>query len=40
MQVAEEFNNKYPQRNPVPQSAIAKLLKKFKETGSVADKPR
>jgi transposase len=39
-QVADEFNDRHPQRNPITHSAVGKLVKKFKETGSVVDKPR
>jgi hypothetical protein len=39
-QVAEEFKNNHPGRNPGVHNAGGKLLKKFKETGSVEDKPR
>jgi transposase len=39
-QVADEFNARYPERNPTRHSAVGKLVNKFKETGSVVDKPR
>jgi transposase len=39
-QVQDEFNDRHPERNPVTHSAVWKLVKKFKETGSVVDKPR
>jgi transposase len=39
-QVADEFHARHPERNPIPHSAVGKLVKKFKETGSVLDKPR
>jgi hypothetical protein len=39
-QVADEFNARHPERNPITQSAVEKLVKKFKETGSCVDKPR
>jgi transposase len=39
-QVADEFNARHPERNPKTHSARGKLVKKFKETGSVVDKPR
>jgi hypothetical protein len=39
-QVANEFNARHPERNPITQSAVGKLVKKFKETGSVVDKSR
>jgi hypothetical protein len=38
-QVKDEFNGRHPERNPVAYSAVGKL-NKFKETGSVIDKPR
>jgi hypothetical protein len=31
---------RHPERNPTTRSAVGKLEKKFKETGSVVDKPR
>jgi hypothetical protein len=37
--VADEFNVIHPERNPITHSAVGKLVKKFKETGSVANKP-
>jgi transposase len=39
-QVADEFNARHPERNPITHSAVGKLMKKFKETGSVVDKAR
>jgi hypothetical protein len=39
-QVAYEFNARHPERNPITQSAVGNLVKKFKETRSVVDKPR
>jgi transposase len=39
-QVADEFNARYSERNPITHSAVGKLVKKLKETGSVVDKPR
>jgi hypothetical protein len=39
-QVADEFNARHPERNPTTHSAVGKLMKKFKETGSVIDKPQ
>jgi hypothetical protein len=38
-QVADEFNGRHPERNPITHSAVRKLVKKFKETGSVINKP-
>jgi hypothetical protein len=38
-QVADEFNARHPERNPITHSAVGNLVKKFKETGSVF-KPR
>jgi hypothetical protein len=38
--VANEFNARHPKRNPIIYSTDGKLVKKFKETVSVADKPR
>jgi transposase len=39
-QVADAFNATHPERNPITHSAVGQLVKKFKETGSVVDKPR
>jgi hypothetical protein len=39
-QVADEFNARHPERNPITHSAVGKLVQKLKETGSVVDKPR
>jgi hypothetical protein len=39
-QVADEFNARHPERNSVAHSAVGKLMKKFKETGSVVEKTR
>jgi transposase len=39
-QVADVFNARYPERNAITHSAVGKLVKKFKETGSVVNKPR
>ncbi|CAI9719957.1 hypothetical protein C0J52_25601 [Octopus vulgaris] len=38
--IAEEFNLRHPYRQPIFFTAVGKLIKKFKETGSVLDKPR
>ncbi|CAI9725850.1 Hypothetical predicted protein [Octopus vulgaris] len=38
--IAEEFNLRHPYRQPIYFTAVGKLIKKFKETGSVLDKPR
>jgi transposase len=38
--VADKFNRLHPERDAVPHSAVVKLFNKFKETGSVASKPR
>ncbi|KAK7068236.1 hypothetical protein SK128_005776 [Halocaridina rubra] len=38
--IAEEFNLRHPHRQPIYFTAVGKLIKKFKETGSVLDKPR
>jgi hypothetical protein len=38
--VDDGFNARYPERNPITQSAEGKLVKKFKEIGFVVDKPR
>ncbi|CAI9724820.1 Hypothetical predicted protein [Octopus vulgaris] len=37
--IAEEFNLRHPYRQPIYFTAVGKLIKKFKETGSVLDKP-
>jgi hypothetical protein len=38
--VSDEFNARHPERNPITHSVVGKLVKKFKEIGSVVDKPR
>ncbi|CAI9725921.1 KEOPS complex subunit TP53RK isoform X1 [Octopus vulgaris] len=38
--IAEEFNLRHPYRQPIYFTAVGKLINKFKETGSVLDKPR
>lgn len=38
-EVTEEFNHKYPEREPITVSAVWKIVVKFRETGSVQDKP-
>jgi hypothetical protein len=39
-QVADEFNARHPERNPITHRAVGKLVKTFKETESVVDKSR
>jgi hypothetical protein len=39
-QVADEFNARHPEANPITHSAVGKLVEKFKETGSVVDRRR
>ncbi|CAI9724917.1 uncharacterized protein LOC126412052 [Octopus vulgaris] len=38
--IAEEFDLRHPYRQPIYFTAVGKLIKTFKETGSVLDKPR
>ena len=38
--VAEEFNNRHPGRGPVSHSTVCRLIQRFQETGSVADRKR
>ncbi|CAI9720310.1 hypothetical protein OCTVUL_1B026826 [Octopus vulgaris] len=38
--IAEEFNLRHPYRQPIYFTAVGKLIKKYKERGSVLDKPR
>ncbi|XP_076041561.1 uncharacterized protein LOC143025561 isoform X2 [Oratosquilla oratoria] len=38
--VADIFNVKYPNRQPVTQRTVSKILNRFKETGSVHDRSR
>jgi hypothetical protein len=38
-QVADEFNARHPERNPITHTGLGKM-KNSKETGSVVDKPR
>lgn len=35
-----DFFNKYPNREPISQSAVSKIERKFRETGSVKDVPK
>lgn len=39
-EAADLFNQNHPEREPISFSCVAKLLNKFKDTGSVHDKPR
>uniref|UniRef100_UPI00358F3526 uncharacterized protein isoform X2 n=1 Tax=Myxine glutinosa TaxID=7769 RepID=UPI00358F3526 len=39
-EVAEEFNRLHPDRAPITHSCVDKLAAKFRETGSIEDKPR
>ena len=38
--VAAEFNARHPEREPISHNGVAQLISRFRETGSVADKPR
>jgi transposase len=38
--VAEDFNRQNPRRLPIDKSSVGRLINRFKETGSVADRPR
>ncbi|CAI9726852.1 Hypothetical predicted protein [Octopus vulgaris] len=38
--IAEEFNLRHPYRQPIYFAAVRTLIRTFKETGSVLDKPR
>ncbi|CAI9719807.1 Hypothetical predicted protein [Octopus vulgaris] len=38
--IVEEFNLRHPYRQPIFFTAVGKLIKKFKETRNVLDKPR
>ena len=38
--VAEAFNRRNPNRSPIHQVTVGRLIKRFSETGSVADHPR
>ena len=38
--VAEEFNNRHPERGPLSHSTVSRLIQRFIETGSVADRQR
>jgi hypothetical protein len=40
IKVADEFNARHAEINSKTHCAVGKLVKKFKETGSVVDKPR
>ena len=37
--VAEAFNRRNPNRSPIHQVTVGRLIKRFSETGSVADRP-
>lgn len=39
-EVRDLFNTKYPNREPVSQSTISKIQRKFRETGHVRDLPK
>ena len=38
--VAEKFNRIYPDCEPISNSTVGRMIFKFRETGSVLDKPR
>ena len=38
--VAKKFNRIYPDREPISHTTIGRLILKFRETGSVLDKPK
>ena len=38
--VAEKFNRIYPVREPISHTTVGRLILKFRQTGSVLDKPR
>jgi transposase len=38
--IADDFNARHPRRTPIGFSTVGKVVRKFKETGSVMDKPR
>ncbi|KJH51178.1 hypothetical protein DICVIV_02640 [Dictyocaulus viviparus] len=39
-EAAAEFNRLHPDREPIRQSSVSRLIAKFKETGSIMDRPR
>ncbi|ETN76104.1 hypothetical protein NECAME_11906, partial [Necator americanus] len=39
-EAAAEFNRLHPERVPIRQSSVTRLIAKFKATGSIADRPR
>ncbi|VDM53017.1 unnamed protein product [Angiostrongylus costaricensis] len=39
-EAAAEFNRLHPNREPIRQSSVTRLIAKFKETGSIMDRPR
>jgi transposase len=39
-QIADDFNARHPRRTTISLSTVGKVVRKFKETGSVLDKPR
>lgn len=40
VEVVALFNEVYPNRPPISQSSVSKIIKKYSDTGSVKDKPR
>ena len=38
--VAKKFNRIYPDREPISHTTVGRLILKFRETGSVLDKPK
>ena len=38
--IADEFNVLHPGRSSIGFSTVAKVIRKFKKTGSIIDKPR
>jgi transposase len=39
-QIAYDFNARHPKMTPISFGTVRKVVRKFKETGSVLDKPR
>ena len=36
--IADDFNNRHPERMPIAHGTVGKLIAKFKETGRVEDR--
>jgi transposase len=39
-QIVDDFNARHPRRTPISFGTVGKVVREFKETGNVLDKPR